>query len=110
SLPAPDVTSSLSTEFVAPETPTEKALAAIWAEVLGIQQIGKHDNFFELGGHSLMATQVVSRIGKSFGIELPLNILFELPTVAGLAEYIETVSWTNRELQKSELGSEEVVF
>ena len=88
-LPAPDVTSSLSTEFVAPETTTQKALAEIWAEVLGIKLLGIHDNFFELGGHSLLATQVVSRIRQSLSVELPLQSLFEKPDIASLAKELE---------------------
>ncbi|NEP14919.1 MAG: amino acid adenylation domain-containing protein, partial [Symploca sp. SIO2C1] len=92
-LPAPDITSSLSTEFVAPETPTEKALAEIWAEVLGIKQVGRHDKFFELGGHSLIATQVVSRIRQAFGMEFPLSKLFESSTVESLSKYIDTSIW-----------------
>ncbi|NEO10498.1 phosphopantetheine-binding protein, partial [Moorena sp. SIO3I8] len=68
------------------------------------------DNFFDLGGHSLLATQVVSRCRHAFGNELTLSILFELPKVAELAEYIETVRWAKKDLQNSELGSEEVVF
>ncbi|NEP11784.1 MAG: amino acid adenylation domain-containing protein, partial [Symploca sp. SIO2C1] len=89
-LPAPDVISSLSTEFVAPETPTEKALAEIWTEVLGIQKVGIYDNFFELGGHSLMATQVVSRIRQSLSVELPLQSLFEKTKIASLAHELES--------------------
>ncbi|NES69220.1 MAG: methyltransferase domain-containing protein, partial [Okeania sp. SIO2D1] len=85
-LPAPDFANSLSTEYVAPETETEKVLAEIWREVLGIEQIGIHDNFFDLGGHSLMATQVLSRVRLAFGIDIPLTTLFESSTIAKLAE------------------------
>ena len=87
-LPAPDRASSLSTEFVAPQTKTEKALAAIWAELLSIEQVGLNDNFFELGGQSLIATQVMSGIRQTFGIDLPLSILFENSTIAKLAEIV----------------------
>jgi amino acid adenylation domain-containing protein len=73
-----------------PRTPEEELLAGIWAEVLGIPQIGIHDNFFESGGHSLLATQVMSRIRDSFDIELPLRELFEAPTVAGLSTRLNT--------------------
>ncbi|NEP36781.1 phosphopantetheine-binding protein, partial [Moorena sp. SIO3B2] len=76
---------------VAPQTETQKVLAEIWKEVLGIEQVGIHDNFFDLGGHSLMATQVVSRVRQTFGMELLLQSLFKYPNVATLAEEIETM-------------------
>ncbi|WP_366514015.1 methyltransferase domain-containing protein [Moorena sp. SIOASIH] len=90
-LPVTDMASSVSTEYVAPQTQTQKALAEIWAEVLGIEKVGIHDNFFDLGGHSLMATQVVSRVQQAFGNELTLQGLFESPTIAGIAKNIEVL-------------------
>ncbi|HWY29959.1 MAG TPA: amino acid adenylation domain-containing protein, partial [Candidatus Acidoferrum sp.] len=69
-LPAPDFQGGSETPFVAPRTPTEEKLAAIWREVLGAERIGVHDNFFELGGHSLSATRVISRTTGPFQIEL----------------------------------------
>ncbi|MBW4680494.1 MAG: amino acid adenylation domain-containing protein [Microcoleus vaginatus WJT46-NPBG5] len=89
-LPAPDASSALSETFVAPRTPIEAALTAIWAEVLGFEQVGIHDNFFELGGHSLLGMQVISRLRNSYQVELPLRSLFEAPTVAELAQKVET--------------------
>ncbi|MFL6203250.1 MAG: non-ribosomal peptide synthetase, partial [Thermoanaerobaculia bacterium] len=86
-LPAPDA-SRPEKEFVAPEGPVQERLAGIWSEVLKLERIGARDNFFELGGHSLLATQVLSRMKKSFGVELALRTLFDSPTVAGLAEAI----------------------
>ena len=77
--------SVLQADHIAPQSVTEKRIAAIWAEVLRIDRVGRHDNFFTLGGHSLLATQVVSRMSTAFGIELPLRRLFESPTVASLA-------------------------
>ena len=63
-------------------------IAGIWAEVLGIDEVGVHDDFFDLGGHSLLATQVISLVNAVFGTEVLLRALFEAPTVAGLAEQI----------------------
>ncbi|CAG0936134.1 nonribosomal peptide synthetase DhbF [Thermoflexales bacterium] len=77
--------------FVAPRDPFETALADIWGEVLHLEQMSVHDNFFELGGHSLLATQVLSRIRDSFQVELPVRILFEVPTLAALAERIKAI-------------------
>ena len=89
-LPAPDRSRpELDKAFVAPRTPTEELLAEIWAQLLNIERVGIHDNFFDLGGHSLLATQLVSRMRESFQVEIPLRRLFEVPTVAGLAESIE---------------------
>jgi amino acid adenylation domain-containing protein len=85
-LPAPSVAGHESRDGnLAPRTPFEKALAAIWMEVLGIESVGIQDNFFELGGHSLLATQVMSRLRERFQTELELRDLFEAPTIAELA-------------------------
>jgi acyl carrier protein len=75
--------------YLAPQTPTEKVVAGIWTEVLRRDRISTHDNFFDLGGHSLMATQIVSRIREKFQVELAMRILFEQPTICGLALAIE---------------------
>jgi len=71
------------------EKPRDMRIALAWAELLGVDQLGVHDNFFDLGGHSLLATQVISRLYRAFGVQLPLRVLFESPTIAGLAEAIE---------------------
>jgi hypothetical protein len=88
-LPAPGPTRpDLEATFVAPRTPLEEGLAAVWSSVLGVQRIGIHDNFFELGGHSLLATQATSRISQAFRVDLPLPAIFETPTIAALASRI----------------------
>jgi amino acid adenylation domain-containing protein/non-ribosomal peptide synthase protein (TIGR01720 family) len=75
-LPVPDA-EDWQRPFEAPEGELEKQLSAIWAEVLGVAQIGRRDNFFELGGHSLLAAQASARVELELGIELPLRALFE---------------------------------
>ncbi|MGB6031939.1 MAG: amino acid adenylation domain-containing protein [Bacteroidota bacterium] len=90
-LPAPDRESrDTGEEYIAPRTAAEEVLAGLWSDVLEVEKVGVHDNFFLLGGHSLLATQLVSRIRKTFEVELPLRKVFETPTVAALAEAIET--------------------
>lgn len=76
-------------EYVAPSTATEKILAEVWQEALGVDRVGIHDNFFDLGGHSLLATQLATRLAPHFQIEVPLRDVFERPTIAALAEYID---------------------
>ena len=75
-------------DFVAPRTETEKALAAIWCEILGLERCGVRQNFFAAGGHSLKATQLVSRVATRLGIELPLRSVFSHPTLEELATQI----------------------
>ena len=91
-LPRPDFKPSAD-KFVPPATSTEIALAKIWCEVLTLKQVGIHDNFFESGGHSLRATQIISRARKEFNLEVPLRVLFESPTIAGVARHIETMRY-----------------
>ena len=90
-LPAPDQT--ITQSYTPPRTPTEENLVLIWEDLLGIDQVGVLDDFFGLGGHSLLATQLVSRIRDQLQVSLPLNSLFDSPTVAGLAEAIDTLRW-----------------
>ncbi|RMF36692.1 MAG: non-ribosomal peptide synthetase, partial [Chloroflexi bacterium] len=94
-LPAPDgLRPTLQREYVPPRTPVEQELAALCAELLGVERVGIYDNFFELGGHSLLATQFISRVRETFDVEVPLRALFEHPTVAELAEEIEALRQT----------------
>ena len=78
-------------ESVAPRTADERAVAEIFAAVLGLDRVGVEDSFFELGGHSLLATQVVSRLRQTFAVDLPLRALFDTPTVAGVAAAVASV-------------------
>lgn len=89
-LPEPDMEAfAQSREYVAPRNETETQLAAIWQDILSLERPGVTDSFFDLGGHSLMATQLVSRIRDSFGVELPLRDIFETPTIANQALLVE---------------------
>jgi amino acid adenylation domain-containing protein len=89
-LPAPVPVESTQ-GYVAPRSPMEAKLVSIWSELLGVKRVGIHDNFFELGGHSLLATQLTSRIRDAFAVELPLRNLFESPTIAQLAQQIDSL-------------------
>ncbi|HEY2740462.1 MAG TPA: condensation domain-containing protein, partial [Thermoanaerobaculia bacterium] len=85
-LPAPEL--AQAAEYAAPSGAEEEMLAALWGELLGVEQVGAHDNFFTLGGHSLLATRVVSRLRSTFEVEISLRSLFEAPTVAELARVV----------------------
>ena len=82
-------------DYVAPRTPTEASLAAIWAGFLGDKWVGIHDNFFDLGGHSLMAMSIVSRLRQRMFLDIPLRSLFEHPTIASLAGAIDEKRFAN---------------
>ncbi|HEX6909034.1 MAG TPA: condensation domain-containing protein, partial [Longimicrobium sp.] len=77
--------------YEAPVGGTERALAEIWSEVLGVERVGRGDDFFELGGHSLLVIRVVSRVRQALGVELPVRALFEAPAVAALAERVDAL-------------------
>ncbi|HUK89307.1 MAG TPA: amino acid adenylation domain-containing protein [Blastocatellia bacterium] len=84
-LPVAGESETIRGEYEAPRTPVEETICHAWSEILGVQRIGIHDNFFDLGGHSLMATRVITRIRGLLGVELPLRVMFESPTVSGVA-------------------------
>jgi len=87
----------LTTPYAAPKTAIEKELAKIWAEVLSTDEVGIHDDFFDLGGHSLSATRIISRVIASFELQLPVQALFDSPTVAAMSVVI-----SNKEEQKAD--------
>lgn len=78
-----------SAGYTAPGSVTERVVADIWQDVLGLPRVGAHDDFFAVGGHSLLATRVVNRMRHAFDTHIPLSLLFEHPTVAALAEQVE---------------------
>jgi acyl transferase domain-containing protein/acyl carrier protein len=82
----------LSRPYAPPRSATEKTLAGIWQNLMGIQDIGADDDFFELGGHSLLAIQVLGRAGAALGVKVSLQEFFAAPTVAGLSSRIEDLS------------------
>ena len=88
-LPEPTEISNESQSYVVPRTPEEKAIAAIWSEVLGNDNIGLGQNFFEVGGHSLAGIQVISRMLNHFHVQLDVVTIFDFPTIEGLAEAVE---------------------
>jgi amino acid adenylation domain-containing protein len=101
-LPEPDMSRQvLDTDFMAPSSPVEQLLAEIWGKVLQVKRIGIHDNFFELGGQSLLATQVLIRVGEQLSVDIPLNALFEKPTIAELAKLIENTGTRSSTVAKS---------
>ncbi|MEE8587085.1 MAG: amino acid adenylation domain-containing protein [Acidobacteriota bacterium] len=89
-LPAPErAEDSDERPFVQPETPTQTALAGMWAELLPVERIGLEDDFFDLGGHSLMATRLNARVERHLGVRLTLREIFQYPTLGGLAKLID---------------------
>lgn len=91
-LAEPEASDFNQTEYVAPSNDEEQTLVDIWQDILQLDRVGTADNFFEAGGHSLLATQLSSRISDSFGLELPVKTIFEIPTIAGLANLIRSLS------------------
>ncbi|HEX2189075.1 MAG TPA: thioester reductase domain-containing protein, partial [Longimicrobiaceae bacterium] len=78
----------LQVEYVAPRTELEERIASAWREVFGVREVGVHDGFYDLGGTSLMAPKLVFRLRDRLGMDVPLNALYEAPTVAELAELL----------------------
>jgi amino acid adenylation domain-containing protein len=88
-LPAPADDAYARQGFEAPAGDTEQALAEIWAEVMGLERVGRHDDFFDLGGHSLLAARVASRVSERFGAHVSATAIFLHPTLAGLAQAVD---------------------
>lgn len=88
-LPAPEDRLQISEGYVAPNTPMEETLSAIWKEALKVERVGIHDNFFELGGDSLMGIETISRASDSLSVDLHFMALFQYPTIHQLALHID---------------------
>ncbi len=86
---------NLHNNYVAPHSEIEQKIAEIWQNLLGVNQIGIHDNFFDLGGNSLITTQFITLVLNTFDVELPQRSLFESPTIAKLAEIVNTLQSKN---------------
>ena len=90
--------------YIAPRDEVEEKIATVWAELLGLPRVGVEDDFFSLGGHSLLAAQVIARVLRDFGVQLPLHSLFVAPTVASLAAMVRTEMAGGEESLESLLG------
>ncbi|MGO7169639.1 phosphopantetheine-binding protein, partial [Rhizobium leguminosarum] len=90
-LPAPEIAVD-QIGYVAPRTPAEEVIAAIWAEVLRVEKVGIHDNFFELGGHSLLVTRIIARIRETLLLEIPLRSIFQAPSIAEFGANLESIA------------------
>ncbi|WP_411376559.1 amino acid adenylation domain-containing protein [Burkholderia pseudomallei] len=91
-LPAPDEGSYVRRDYAAPQGEIETTLARIWAELFGIERVGRHDGFFELGGHSLLAVRMVARVHDVLGVEVPLRALFADPVLHVFASAVARAS------------------
>ncbi|MCF1596902.1 non-ribosomal peptide synthetase [Streptomyces muensis] len=96
-LPRPDVSGAAADAQRAPSTATELALAGIWTEALGVDRVGVHDDFFALGGHSLLGSEVMERVRGEYEIDVPLSLLFESPTIAAIAAFVDEQTAKPRE-------------
>ena len=90
-LPAPDYAAAAQA-YEAPSTAEQRLLAEIWQELLGLPRIGIHDSFFALGGHSLLAARAMARLRSRSGMELPIRLLFEQPTIAALSPHLRAAA------------------
>ncbi|WCN84686.1 non-ribosomal peptide synthetase [Micromonospora sp. LH3U1] len=88
-LPAPDFVDAGRAEYVAPRTPVEEVVAALWAEVLAVERVGAEDAFFDLGGHSMLIPQVLARLKSDLQIDVPPLTMLNHPTLAGFAAVVE---------------------
>lgn len=92
---------------VSPQTELQRRILDVWRELFGTSRIGIDDNFFALGGHSMLAVQFVNTLYKEYGIDIPVSLLFEVPTIAGLSEAVETAIWAAGSQRSETSGGDE---
>jgi len=109
-LPSTSEPSTAGRSFEPPRTETERTLAAIWSELLHVQDIGVNDDFFDLGGQSLMAIRTVARIRDTFAVDISLRNVFEQPTLGGLAELLDGLSWVAKSPRTTTDDREEIAL
>jgi len=113
-LPETEFFHSTEEGFVPLQTPLEKTIGKIWSEILAVDEISANDNFFDLGGHSLLATRLFVQLRTVTGLELPLQLLFESPTIAELAREIENILWAAAQMSsassESDFGLENITL
>lgn len=90
-LPAPTCDAYVSGAYEPPQGDVEQLVAQIWSDLLDVERVGRDDDFFELGGHSLLAMRVTVRIGAALAVDIPINALFEFPTLRRLSARIEHI-------------------
>ncbi len=89
----------LDSDFEAPRDETEKGLAELWGKLLGVEGVGIRDSFFDLGGHSLIAVRLFNEIADRYDVDLPMSVLMQSPTIAGLADIVRAKSGATGEIQ-----------
>ena len=99
-LPRNEAMKSITDEYVEPRNPLESILAGIWMDVLEVDKLSVHDNFFRLGGHSLLATMANFRVSDTLGIEVPVTVLFEAPTIAEFASRLSSDPHDSRRIEQ----------
>jgi len=94
-LPVPDLIENVrltDTDYIAPQTPVQQVLAAIWKELLNVERVGLNDTFFGLGGHSLLIIRLVSRLNAIFMVDLPVRVVFEAQSLGEMADHLISVA------------------
>ncbi len=84
-------TNTVDTTTASPDTAAERTLAGIWSSLLNRSEIGREDNFFAIGGHSMLVVRLVNQMRQAFAADIPLNLVFENPTLAGAAAEVEKI-------------------